>query len=229
MAPQCTWPLGQNRIYIHRIWPYIWWFPCQKDCICTVHNVPYRTHPGTQISEIPKAVPGTPDPVNKYFSLPCTNPGGHLAQPVPVQVFVYACTCAFVRVHVCWCACACTCMCASLLCASLFCTLLCLHMYVCATVVCVTVVCVTVPAHVCMRHSCVRHCCVRHCACTCMCAPLCLHMGTLFLPNPGIPGASEWICILRYRYHAGGQKTLFTRGEFGKVRYMVLANPTPWY
>ena len=22
--------VGQNRIYIHRMWPYIWWFPCQK-------------------------------------------------------------------------------------------------------------------------------------------------------------------------------------------------------
>jgi len=24
-------------VYIHRIWPYIWWFPCQKYRICTVY------------------------------------------------------------------------------------------------------------------------------------------------------------------------------------------------
>jgi len=24
-------------VYIHRIWPYIWWFPCQKYCIYTVY------------------------------------------------------------------------------------------------------------------------------------------------------------------------------------------------
>ena len=52
------------------------------------------------------------DPVNKYFSLPCTNPGGHVAQLVPVQVCVYVCM--HMRVCACaWCACACTCMCAS--------------------------------------------------------------------------------------------------------------------
>ena len=26
-----------NRIYAHRIWPYIWWFPCQKYRIYTVY------------------------------------------------------------------------------------------------------------------------------------------------------------------------------------------------
>ena len=56
-------------------------------CIQTsTATVPCCTHPGTQISGILKV---TPDPVNKYFSLPCTNPGGHLAQPMPVQVCVY--------------------------------------------------------------------------------------------------------------------------------------------
>ena len=74
-------------------------------------TVPYRTHPGAQISEILKVIPGTTDPVNKYFSLPCTNPGGHLAQPVPEQVFV--CMRAHAR-----CACACVLV------------RLCLHMYV---------------------------------------------------------------------------------------------------
>jgi len=53
-------------------------------------TVPYRTHPGAQISKILKVTPGTPDPVTNYFRFPCTNPGGHLAQPVPVQVCVYA-------------------------------------------------------------------------------------------------------------------------------------------
>jgi len=64
-----------------------------------MYTVPYRTNPGAQISEMLEITPGTPDPVNKYYSFPCTNPGGHLAQPVPVQVCVYACAC--VRVHVC--------------------------------------------------------------------------------------------------------------------------------
>ena len=58
-------------------------------------TVPYRTHPGAQISEILKVIPGTTDPVNKYFSLPCTNPGGHLAQPVLVQECVHATKLAF--------------------------------------------------------------------------------------------------------------------------------------
>jgi len=60
-------------------------------------TVPYSTHPGAQISEIFKVTPGTPDPVNLYFSLPCTNPGGHLAQPVLVQV----CVCVHMRVCAC--------------------------------------------------------------------------------------------------------------------------------
>ena len=56
---------------------------------CFQYTVPYRTHPDAQISGILKVISGTPDPVKKYFSLPCTNPGGHLAQPMPVQVCVY--------------------------------------------------------------------------------------------------------------------------------------------
>ena len=27
--------VGQNRMYTHRIWPCIWWFPCQKVCVYT--------------------------------------------------------------------------------------------------------------------------------------------------------------------------------------------------
>jgi hypothetical protein len=46
------------------------------------------------------------------------------------------------------------------------------------------------------------------------------HPPNFFPPNPGNPGASELIYILRCRYHVGGQKTLFTRGEFRKVRYI---------
>ena len=80
-------------------------------------TVPYRTHPGAQISEILNVTPGTPDPVNTYFSLPCTNPGGHLAQPVPVQV----CVCVRMHMHVCACACVLV--------------RLCLHIYVCVSCV----------------------------------------------------------------------------------------------
>ena len=31
--------VGQNRVYVymHRIWPYIWWFPCQKHGIYTIY------------------------------------------------------------------------------------------------------------------------------------------------------------------------------------------------
>ena len=59
-----------------------------------MHTVPYCTHPGAQISEILTVTPGILDPVIYFLSLPCTNPGGHLAQPVPVQVCVcvYACS-----------------------------------------------------------------------------------------------------------------------------------------
>jgi hypothetical protein len=87
--------------------------------LASLYTVPYRTHPGAQIAEILKVIP---DPVNIHSSLPCTDPGGHLAQPVPVQVCVYACTCAFVCVHVCFCftlvvrvrsRLLCVCMCAS--------------------------------------------------------------------------------------------------------------------
>jgi len=38
---------------------------------------------------------------SEYFSLPCTNPGGHLAQPVPVHVCV--CMRAHARLCVCMC------------------------------------------------------------------------------------------------------------------------------
>jgi hypothetical protein len=29
--------VGQNRVYTHRIWPYVWWFPCQKN-VYTVYT-----------------------------------------------------------------------------------------------------------------------------------------------------------------------------------------------
>ena len=29
--------VGQNPVYMHHIWPYIWWFPCQKYRIYTVY------------------------------------------------------------------------------------------------------------------------------------------------------------------------------------------------
>jgi len=155
--------------------------------LCTFHascTVPYRTHPGAQISKIFKVTPGTPDPVNKYFSLTCTNPGGHLAQPVPVQVCVYARTCAFVRVHVCWCACACTCMCASV---------------VCVTVVCVTVLCVTMPAQVCVCHP-----------------------PNFILPTPETPEPLDEYIFYDTDITPEGQKTSFTRGEYGKVWYSAV-------
>jgi hypothetical protein len=67
------------------------------------------------------------------------------------------------------------------------------------------------------------------------------HPPNLIFAKLGNPGASRLIYILRCRYHARGQKTLFTRGELSKVRYihriyiiciyMVLANPSHliWY
>jgi hypothetical protein len=34
----CSISLGLTRtVYVHRIWPYIWWLPCQKYRIYTVH------------------------------------------------------------------------------------------------------------------------------------------------------------------------------------------------
>jgi len=33
--------VGQNRIYIHRMWPYIWWPPCQKYRMFTVYICVY--------------------------------------------------------------------------------------------------------------------------------------------------------------------------------------------
>jgi len=99
-------------------------------------TVPYRTLPGAQISEIIKVTPESPEPVSIYFSLPCTNPGGHLAPPVPVQV----------------------CVCAT-------------KLYFCQT------------------------------------------LETLEPLNN---------YIVTIRYHAAGQKTLFTQYEYGKVRYSII-------
>ena len=33
----CTCVGLARTVYIHRIWPYIWWFPCQKYRMCTVY------------------------------------------------------------------------------------------------------------------------------------------------------------------------------------------------
>ena len=33
----CIYVKLARTVYIHRIWPYIWRFPCQKYCICTVY------------------------------------------------------------------------------------------------------------------------------------------------------------------------------------------------
>jgi hypothetical protein len=117
----------------------VWHIPGQKHThvgltvviyACIECTVPHRTHPGVQISEILKVTPGIRDPVNKYFSLPCNNPSGHLASActsvcVCVHMHIFACACVLVRLclhmyvcvsfvrHCCVRHCACTCMCVS--------------------------------------------------------------------------------------------------------------------
>jgi len=31
--------VGQSRLYTHRIWPYVWWFPCQTYRIYYIHLI----------------------------------------------------------------------------------------------------------------------------------------------------------------------------------------------
>ena len=55
------------------------------------------------------------------------------------------------------------------------------------------------------------------------------HPQNFIFANPGQPRSLKInIYYLRYRNHPGGQKTLYTRDDIGKVRYiyMVLASPT---
>ena len=50
VLPYCGIYLGLARtVYMHRIWPYIWWFPCQKCRIYTVYIYVVMANPTCMI------------------------------------------------------------------------------------------------------------------------------------------------------------------------------------
>ena len=78
-----------------------------------------------------------------------------------------------------------------------------------------------VPAHVCVRQLCASLLCA-----SLLCASPCLHMHvcathqTYFRQTPETPEPLNKYIFYDNQYHAGGQKSLFTRGEYGRVRYL---------
>ena len=41
----CTFSGLARTVYINRIWPYLWWFPCQKYCVHTVYIYVVQANP----------------------------------------------------------------------------------------------------------------------------------------------------------------------------------------
>jgi hypothetical protein len=92
-------------VYIHRIWPYIWWIPCQ---IYRIHTVYIWFWPTPHI----QTTQGLSD--NKGTCV-CAWSLKHMcmkyAHQANVCMCVRVCVCVCLRVCVCVCVCVCACVC----------------------------------------------------------------------------------------------------------------------
>jgi len=117
-------------VCMHRIWPYIWWFPCQNYRVYTVYIWFWLTLP------VCKFVRSRGRAAAVSSSVFCKGEKWYAFCASALVVCVCLCVCLCVCVCVCLCVCVCVCVC------------MCVCVWLCF--ICVCVVCLCVCLFVCM-------------------------------------------------------------------------------